>query len=384
MRRLLATVALVCVGAAMPGPAAATPPDAVPSPEISAAGAVLWDPDDDRILFGIEPDAPRPMASTTKIMTILLALEGGTLGDTVTVSAAAAARGEATLNLVAGQTVPMESLVGGLILASGNDASIAVAEHVAGDEVAFVDMMNTRAADLGLDATHFLNPSGLTNDPAHHASPLDLARLADVAMGHEVFARYAGMQTATLPGIGRLTNRNELLSSYPHATGVKTGYMSAAGNTLVASATQEGRTLYAVVLGSADRAADAQALLEYGFAAFRRAEPVGAGTAAAIYRTSSGQVPAVLTERLARTVNVDQQVTWRTRMTPGVHGPIGEGQELGTMELLVDGEVTGSSPLVAGEDHHPDPARTDAQRVGDAVQDALRGITRTAVIERAD
>jgi D-alanyl-D-alanine carboxypeptidase len=156
--------------------------------QVSASGAVLWDPLDQRVLWGREADVPRRIASTTKIMTTWLALEAGTLDDTVTVSATAAAAdsqpGAASLGLRAGEQISMRSLLTGLMLRSGNDAAVAVAEHVAGSEAAFVDQMNAEARRLGLDTTNFINASGLTNAPEHRASPRDLAVLAQTAMAN--------------------------------------------------------------------------------------------------------------------------------------------------------------------------------------------------------
>jgi D-alanyl-D-alanine carboxypeptidase (penicillin-binding protein 5/6) len=403
VQRLSTLIAACCAVLAFVAPASATPAavaavrsadpgralaqaDPLPAgaPAVSAAGAALWDPADDRVLYGVEPEVGRPMASLTKIMTVLLALEAGTIDDTVTVSAQAAALGEATLDLRPGQQVPMNSLVAGLLLRSGNDAALAVAEHVAGDQQTFVAQMNARAAELGLDATRFVNPSGLTTDPAHVSSPVDLARLAEVAMAHETFARYAGAAAVTVPGLAPMVSRNELLGVYPGASGVKTGFTSLAGNCLVASATRDGRTLYAVVLDSERSFADATALLDYGFGEFRRAEPVAPGGVATTYRWSGAEVAAVASSGLGMTVPADARVTWRTRVQPSVARPVAAGAPLGTVELMVDGEVVRDAPLVAeAAVAAPQRSRPPAAVAGAALQDALRAFARTAVIERS-
>ncbi|MDP8970622.1 MAG: D-alanyl-D-alanine carboxypeptidase, partial [Actinomycetota bacterium] len=261
---------------------------ALAAPSVSAEGAVLWEPTGRRVLYGKEASVPRRMASTTKVMTVLLALEAGTLDDTVTVSSTADrtddVAGAASLGLRAGERVPVSSLLAGLVLRSGNDAAIAVAEHVAGSQEAFVARMNARAAELGMEQTRFLNPTGLTDDVGHHASPLDLAVLAETAMRHREFARWAAARTMDVPGIGTLRNRNELLFDYPGLTGVKTGFTALAGQCLIASATRGGRTLYAVVLDSDDSFGDVAALLDHGFTDYRQALPLAAGAQAASFR----------------------------------------------------------------------------------------------------
>lgn len=352
-------------------------------PVVTARGAVVWDPDDDLVLHGVDESVGRPMASTTKIMTLLLALEAGAAADTVTVSAGAAALGGATLDLYAGQQLAMESFVAGLLLRSGNDAAVAVAEHVSGSEAAFVERMNARAAELGLADTGFVNASGLTDDLGHRASPLDLARLARVAMDHDVFATYAGAAEATVPGLAPMVSRNELLGRYEGADGVKTGFTTLAGWCLVASATRDGRRLYAVVLGSEESFADAAALLDYGFEAFERSEPVAAGEVVGRYRWAGADVGLVAAEPLAATVPAGTHVWWRTSLDPLAARPLAAGAPLGVAELVVGGEVRRSTPLTAAA-AVPAPAvvTAPAGQVGAALQDALRAFGRLPPVER--
>jgi serine-type D-Ala-D-Ala carboxypeptidase (penicillin-binding protein 5/6) len=379
LRGILTLLVVAVIG--QPVPAAAqvgrTPP------EVTARGAVLWDPADGRILHGVAEDVSRPMASTTKIMTVLLAIEAGAIDDAVTVSADAARQGGASLGLQAGQVIPMRSLVAGLLLRSGNDAAVALAEHLAGGEAPFVARMNARAAELGLERTQFVNASGLTDDPNHRASPLDLARLAQVAMADPDFAAYAGAVQLTVPGLAPMTTRNELLlgGRYPGATGVKTGFTTLAGLCLVASAERDGRTLFVVVLGSDDSFADAAALLDYGFEAFSRPAPVGLGAAAAAYRWSGAEVAAVAAETLTATVPVTAAVTWRTVLAPVVNRPVAAGAELGRAQLLVDGEPAAEVALVAAA---AVPAATVAggARAGGAIHDALRAYVRLEPVDR--
>ncbi|HVM19342.1 MAG TPA: serine hydrolase, partial [Egibacteraceae bacterium] len=332
-------------------------PAAADEPEVTARGAVLWDAADDRVLWGHNEREGLPPASTTKIMTVLLALEAGAVDETVTVSAEAVETGRrpgaATLGLTEGQQIPMRSLLAGLMLRSGNDAAVAVAEHVAGSEAAFVEKMNARAGELGMDATNFLNASGLTDDPDHRASALDLARLADLAMADDDFAEWAGAPAMDVPGLGRLESRNELLSRYDGATGVKTGYTNVAGLCLVGSARRGARPLIAVVLGSTGGLGagtsftDTIAVLEHGYDDWRRPRPVRRSRPVVPYRWADAAVRLTPDDTLARTVAADESAVWRVRLSPVAPRPVEQGAPLGVAELLVEGAVIDTTPLRA-------------------------------------
>ena len=378
MRRLTAALLVsLALVAHVTAPAQASPP------EVSAEGAVLWDPHDDRVLWGSNETTPLPPASTTKIMTVLLALEAGTIEDTVTVSEKAAAIGRqpgaATLYLDAGERIAMRSLLSGLILRSGNDAAVAVAEHVAGTEDAFVVQMNARAAELGLRDTSFINASGLTDDLEHHASALDLARLAEVALRDDDFAEWAGASTLTIPSIGAVVSRNELLGVYPGANGVKTGYTALAGLCLVASAERGHRRLIAVVLNSEASFTDSSAILDHGFDDFHRPQPARPGRAATTYRWTGAAVAAVPSEKLAITVARRRPALWRTVLLPAVTLPVAEGAPLGRADLVVGDRVVDTTPLLADEAVQ---APADAAGAGGAVADALRAFARLHVADR--
>jgi D-alanyl-D-alanine carboxypeptidase (penicillin-binding protein 5/6) len=348
--------------------------------DVTAAGAVLWDPIEERALWGREDTVPRRMASTTKIMTTLLALEGGTLGDVVTVSATADAAddqpGAASLGLRAGERIAMRSLLVGLMLRSGNDAAVAVAEHVAGSEAAFVDEMNAAARRMGLRATNFVNASGLTNLPEHRASPRDLAVLAHVAMSDKRFARIAGTARADVPGLGTLETRNLLLDSYDGATGVKTGYTALAGLCLVASASRDGRDLYAVVLDSDDSFADTAALLDLGYDGFTVVSASGA--VPSVYRTAWGAIDLRPDELPERTVPADAKVVVRSALTPVPPADTTAGTVLGHAELVVDGEVRARSSLHAAGAPPDPPGVAPETAAGGAFQDAIRAFVRAA------
>lgn len=227
---------------------------------------------DGRELWGRSPGSERPMASITKVMTTLLALENGGLDDVVTISTTAAAV-EDGAGLIAGETFTVRELLELALVASSNDAAIALAEHVGGTVPQFVGRMNDKAAKLGLDDTHYVNPHGL-DAPGHHSSAEDIAALAALAMKSGEFRRIVAIRSVTLPAYEKraaekLKATNELLAGYRGMLGVKTGFTNDAGHSLVGSAERDGITLTAVVLGGATNASrftECAKLLDWGFA----------------------------------------------------------------------------------------------------------------------
>ena len=235
-------------------------------PAVLAKAVVVADLDTNTVLYAKESTQRLPMASTTKIMTALLALERGQLNSETTVSATAAAVGGTSMFLQTGETISLENLLYGMLLASGNDAAVAIAEHIAGSQAAFVDLMNERAAQLGLADTHFANAHGLDAD-GHYSSALDLFKLARVALQNPTFAAIVSTVNYNAGG-HRVTNRNELLTTYRDADGVKTGTTDNAGECLVGSVNHNGHRVLVSILGSTDRYADARALLDHYHAYF--------------------------------------------------------------------------------------------------------------------
>ncbi|MCL1791320.1 MAG: D-alanyl-D-alanine carboxypeptidase [Peptococcaceae bacterium] len=238
-------------------------------PRVSAHAVVLMDVASGQICYERAAHSVRPPASTTKIMTAILAIESDLMDSVVTVSEKAANTGEASLHLDAGQKVVLKELVEGALVRSGNDACVAIAEAVGGDMEAFVRDMNRKAAVLGAVNTRFKNPNGLPN-PDHVSTAYDLALMARYALQNPVFAKYVSESSGEFESVEPrrsvdIRNTNKLLNSYPNADGVKTGTTSAAGKCLVASATKDGRQLVCVVLDAPDRFGDCHRLLEWGF-----------------------------------------------------------------------------------------------------------------------
>ncbi|MGH8912005.1 MAG: D-alanyl-D-alanine carboxypeptidase family protein [Acidimicrobiia bacterium] len=253
-------------------------------PRVSAESWLVYDADADLILGSNNADAERAMASTTKIMTALVALKYGNPDDLVSVSTTAADVGEAEIGLVAGERFPLRLLITALVARSANDAAMAVAEHVGGTVEGFVDMMNTEAAGLGLRHTHFENPHGL-DAVGHYSSAADLLTMALAAMEYPEFREMTTTERATFPPAPDGTERviestNHLLDDYPGVFGVKTGFTGEALLVFVAAAERDGRTLFAVVMGSEGAGghfADATSLLDWGYGHFRGVGIVAAG-----------------------------------------------------------------------------------------------------------
>ena len=229
------------------------------APSVSASSALMLDVDAGQTLYALREHAALPPASTAKLMTALLVLSRVPLTDTVRVSAKAASTGGSTMGLRAGETLSVGDLLYGLLLPSGNDAAVALAEHVSGSEADFVVEMNRAAANLGLKETHFANADG-EDLPGQTVSAADLLSIARSDLSYPDFARIVATQEADVAG-HHLVNTNLLLGAYPGADGVKTGTTDQAGECLVASVTRSGHRLLLVLLHSADRYADARALL---------------------------------------------------------------------------------------------------------------------------
>lgn len=250
-------------------------------PNVAARAAILVEAATGTILFARNEHEAREPASITKIMTAIVAIERGDLADVVQISREAARVPGSSLGLTAGQRYKLEELIRATMLRSGNDGATAVAEHVGGTVAGFVELMNARAASMGLKRTHFVNPHGLSA-PGHYSTAYDIALMCIWGFRLRKFADIVGCpelwSSQLAGGKAQLTySTNRLLWSVAGADGVKTGTTSRAGHCLAASATRDGLQFIAVVLRSNARFHDASALLEYGFANFVRADLAKAG-----------------------------------------------------------------------------------------------------------
>ena len=331
-------------------------------PKITAKAAILMDMDSGRVLFSHAANNRLPMASTTKIMTGVLALESLELTDRVTISANVPSTYGSMLGFKAGEVLTVEELLYALLVPSANDAAVALAEATAGSVPAFVQRMNRKAEDLGLTNTHFSNPSGL-NAPRHFSSAKDMATLTAYAMQDPIFRRIVNTEKYTFlrPGengettVRKSENHNLLLSKYGWVTGVKTGQTPYAKFCLVASGTKDGVNLVAVVLGAKDditRQKEAKALLLYGFALYPRttladrAETMLNLDAADVLGRQIRLIPeAALIVRLFKT----DKVTALARLERDGLLPVQAGDAFGDMEFTVNGKSLGSVKLLAAD-----------------------------------
>jgi D-alanyl-D-alanine carboxypeptidase (penicillin-binding protein 5/6) len=292
-----------------------------------------------------------PIASITKLMTVLVALRHSRLDDVVTVSRRASEVGESSIYLRKGERLTVRDLVEAALIQSANDAAVALAEYVGGSQAAFFAMMNEEAQRLGLRDTHFANPDGL-DAPGHYSSAHDVTRLARIAMKSPVVREIAGRSTATIAGGRVLYTWNDLLGTFPGVFGVKTGHTAAAGWSEVAAARVRGVTIYATLLGGPSRDgrnADLAALLAWGISRYRTVHVISPertyATASAPYGRHA--LTLVATGRETRIVRIDRPLVERVVATSVVSLPVRKGQRLGRVEVYAGSKLIASRPLVA-------------------------------------
>ncbi|MGI6285277.1 D-alanyl-D-alanine carboxypeptidase family protein [Neomoorella humiferrea] len=330
-------------------------------PEVTAAAAVLMDMATGKVLYEKNPDERKAPASTTKILTALIALEKGRLDDVITVGPNPPRVDGTRVYLVEGEQVTLENLLYAMLLNSGNDAALAIAEHYGGSQEGFARLMNEKAASLGAVNSHFVTPNGLPN-PNHYTTARDLAIIARAAMQNETFRRIVA--TKTRPWHGQewettLINQNKLLWNYEGADGVKNGYTSEAHFTLVGSATRDGQSYLAVVLdepSSRTAEADVAALLDYAFKEFRSFQLVRQGEIVAVVEAGDGKkVELAAAADLAIIGRNDGSgpPVGRLELSP-IKGPLPAGRSVGEIVFRQNGEVVGRVAVV---NRQPIPAR---------------------------
>jgi D-alanyl-D-alanine carboxypeptidase (penicillin-binding protein 5/6) len=345
------------------------------------AGALVTE--DGRTLWTRSAEDRRAMASITKIMTAVVAIENTKQGERIPITAEAARVGESTSFLRVGESLPLSDVLEALLVKSGNDAAVALSQHVAGGEAEFVRLMNRKAADLGLKHTHFSNPHGL-DERGHYSSAADLAVLSRYAMTLPQFRKVVGKKTARI-GKGRraetVVSTNLLLGNYTGANGVKTGWTNDAGYSVVASARRDGIELYAVTLGTKSemrRFKDAREVLDFGFAHFRPQRLVSAGTvigAAPVSDYLDVTVPAaVATDTTVPVYDLLGPITRSVTVAP-VKAPVMKGQRVGVATFAQKGNIVASVPLVAVQAVEPPNV---FERVWIAVVRAWRAVAGTA------
>ena len=331
--------------------------------ETDAKSVLLMEQSTGNVLYEKNADEQLPIASVTKIMTMLLIMEELdrgtiTLDDMVSVSENARSYGGSTMFLEAGEQLSINDMLKGIAVASANDGCAAMAEHLAGSEAAFVERMNKRAGELGMNNTHFMNTNGLDAEN-HYSSARDVAIMSRELIKHEKIFNYTSIWTDELrQGKFKLANTNKLVRFYDGANGLKTGSTSKALCCLSAAAKRDGMQLIAVVLGaptSAKRFSSARALLDYGFAAYKINVLAQKDEEAGTVKVNKGvndDVTAVCANEYSELVKRNEADSAERRITldESVDAPVKAGQKIGTMEFIRGGSVTGSIDLTASRD----------------------------------
>lgn len=351
MRRFFLTL-LSCL--LLPALAIASP--AVP--EVTAKSAIVIEASTGKVLYQKQAEETRYPASTTKIMTLITALEHGNLNDIVTASTSAASTEGSSLWLSAGEKMPMLDLLYGVMLVSGNDATVAVAEHIAGSVEAFAKLMTEKAHTIGAINTNFTNSSGLP-DPKHVTTAHDLARIAAYGYKNPLFAQIVSTEHKVIPWPGKdydrdLYNENKMLWLYEGGNGIKTGYTDAAGRCLVSGAKRNGIQLVAVVLDSERMWDDSIALLDYGFAQVRPQILYKQGEIMKTVRVTNGKsenLRLVTSRDISVPISEDDKDNFHTviEAPAKVDAPIIAGQKLGQVKTLYKNTEIAAVDLVAAE-----------------------------------
>ena len=292
--------------------------------------------------------------STTKILTALVAIEEGDLSDTVTVSREAAWTEGSSMYLKEGEELTLETLLYGLMLCSGNDAAVAIAEHIAGSAAGFADLMNEKAEELGMTGSSFANPNGL-DDEKHYSTARDMAVLACAAVENETLVRIASTKSVTIGG-RTMSNHNKLLNLVEGCIGLKTGYTQAAGRTLVSCAERSGQRLVAVTLQDGNDWADHESLLEYGFASYpasRAAVPGQILGTAPVLGGAADTVPLAAAAGFSWPLAEGETLETALELTGPLTAPVSAGTAAGEAVFTVDGREAGRVTLVCGADIPP-------------------------------
>ena len=328
------------------------------APSLSARAAVLMEASTGQVLMESAAHERLPMASTTKIMTALVALEHADLSQPVQISEKAVGVEGSSVYLKAGEILTMEQLLCALMLESANDAAAAIAIEIAGDIESFADLMNETAQRIGLTDTHFTNPHGLDN-AEHYSSAYDLAMLARYALQNPDFARIVSTYKTSIPlggdeGIRVLINHNKMLKYYDGTIGVKTGYTKRCGRCLVSAATRDGVTMIAVTLSAPDDWRDHTAMLDYGFSLYECAELAQPGQircALSCLGSTTEYVSASNRDGVSLILPREHgEITHVIEANRYLCAPVKSGDTVGEIVFFCDGTEIARTPLYAEED----------------------------------
>lgn len=322
----------------------------------SAVSAILVDADSGRVLYQQNADKKMLIASTTKIMTALVAIQEGTLSDVVTVSSHAAGTEGSSMYLREGEQLTLETLLYGLMLCSGNDAAVAIAEHVGGSVPGFVKKMNEMAVQLGMKSSSFANPNGL-DDERHYSTARDMAVLAQAALKNETFVRIVSTKSVTI-GNRTMANHNKLLRYIEGCIGLKTGYTRAAGRTLVSCVEKNGQRLIAVTLKDGNDWVDHKNLYDYGFHTYPSCSAAVLGQVleyAPVLGGTAATMPLVAAESFSWPLSVGERLEGHLHLNTPLSAPLYAGKTVGEMRYSINGKEVGKIGILCGKTVLPQP-----------------------------
>lgn len=314
-----------------------------------ASCAILMDAESGRVLYEQNIHQPRLIASITKLLTALVAVEqGADLDQVVTVKGEWLGSEGSSIYLKAGEEISLRGLLYGLLLQSGNDAAMVIACHTAGSEADFVARMNARAAELGMKDSSFANPSGL-NDDKHYSTAYDMALLAQACLENETVADICATRSITI-GTRTFVNHNKLLTRYEGCVGMKTGFTEKAGRTLVSAATRDGQTLICVTLNDGNDWNDHCKLLDYGFETFPRQILCQKGEVLGSVAVEGSLIPtvaAVTAEGAGYPLKAGEALTMEVELDRSIQAPYEAGTVMGEAVWKKDGKIVVRVPLKA-------------------------------------
>jgi serine-type D-Ala-D-Ala carboxypeptidase (penicillin-binding protein 5/6) len=366
LRKIAAWFASLIVCLSVTSPASAVevvPAISSPAPATTATAAVVMDARTNRVLYSLNPDAKMAMASTTKIMTAIVAIENGMLDATVSVSKNAHGMEGSSIYLDQGEKLKLKDLLYGLMLQSGNDAAVAIAEHISGSTDAFCALMNEKARLIGARNTHFTNPHGL-QDSGHFTTAYDLALISAYAMRNPVFCQIVSTKYKKIPRETKdtdrvLKNKNKILWQYEGGNGIKTGFTKDSGKCFVSAALRNGMQLVCVVLRCPQMFPDSMKLMDYCFYKYKLERIIEAGKYAGFVQVRNGLKKGLhvycdedffypLTEEEKSRIEV------RVRLEDVLSAPVFTGTLLGQLEVSLGGKIIFSAGLYASEQINQD------------------------------
>ena len=324
--------------------------------ELSAESAVLIDAETGRVIYSKNSRERMGMASTTKIMTALVALDKYNPDDVVTASYKASNTEGSSIYLKPGEKMSLEHVLYGLMLASGNDASVAISEHIAGNEYTFVEYMNRKAANLNLLDTHFENPNGLSHEN-HYTTAYDLSQITREALKNEKFRQVVSTKNKVLKSLSGendryIKNHNKLLWQYDGCIGVKTGFTKKDGRCLVSAAEKDGITLIAVTLNAPDDWNDHKKLFDYGFSNLTHKRVIRKGEKAKTVNVNNGvlgSVDCIFSKEISVSVKKEENVLVKLFVPEVVDAPVKEGQQIGFAKVYVDQVQVDETSVIASQ-----------------------------------